>query len=178
MMKLKELVTTSKGLFSYIDEVKPLPWDKEVPPEDLDTAFMFSHGDKTVTGKVLDMFSEDGEDETLKQLAKVISTRYNDKWVKLYEGFSADYPLNLVSRETLDDTVKKENNTTNKISAYDSEDLTTDTGVDDNGTTTHTYTKENISLDAYNKNIELLQDNLIYDIVFLDVKSLILLSIY
>lgn len=177
-MKMKELITTSKGLFSYIDEVNPLPWDKIVTPEDLDTAFMFANGDKTVIGKVLDMFSENGEDETLKQLAKVISTRYHEKWLKLYEGFSAEHPLNLVSRETLDDTVKKENNTTNKVSAYDSEDLTTDTGVDDNGTTTHTYTKETVSLDAYNKNVELLQDNLIYDKVFLDVKNLVLLSIY
>lgn len=177
-MKMKELITTSKGLFSYIDEVNPLPWDKVVTPEDLDTAFMFSHGEKTVIGKVLDMFSDLGEDETLKQLAKVISTRYHDKWVKLYEGFSAEYSLNLVSRETLDDTVKKENNTTNKVSAYDSDDLATDTGIEDNGTTTHTYTKDTVSLDAYNKNVELLQDTLIYDIVFLDVKNLILLSIY
>ena len=178
MMKLKELMTKNKGLFSYIDEVNPLPWDKVVTPEDTDVAFMFSHGDKTVTGKVLDMFSESGEDATLEQLAKVINTRYHDKWVKLYEGFIADYPLNVVSRETLDDTVTKENNTTNKVSAYDSDALTTDTGVDDNGTTTHTYTKDKVSLDAYNKNVELLQDNLIYDKVFLDVKNLILLSIY
>lgn len=177
-MKLKELMTTSKGLFSYIDEANPLPWDKVVTPEETDNAFMFAHGEKTVTGKVLDMFSEYGEDATLKQLAKVISTRYHDKWSKLYEGFIAEYPLNVVSRETLDDTVTKENNTTNKVSAYDSDDLTTDTGVDDNGTTTHTYTKDTVSLDAYNKNVELLQDNLIYDIIFLDVKSLILLSIY
>lgn len=178
MMKLKEMITTSKGLFSYINEVNPLPWDKVVPPEDLDIAFMFAHGEKTVTGKVLDMFSNLGEDETLKQLAKVISTRYNNKWLKLYEGFSAEYPLNVVSRETLDDTVNKDNSTTNKVSAYDSEELTTDTGIDDNGTTTHTYTKDNISLDAYNKNVELLQDNLIYDKIFLDVKNLITLSIY
>ena len=177
-MKMKELITTSKGLFSYIDEVKPLPWDKVVTPEEVDAAFMFAHGDKTVIGKVLDMFSEEGEEATLKQLAKVISTRYHDKWVKLYEGFSNEYPLNLVSRETLDDTVKKEKTTTNKVSAYDSDDLTTDTGVDDNGTTTRIYTKDKISLDAYNKNIELLQDKLIYDTIFLDVKNLIMLSIY
>ena len=177
-MKLKELMTTSKGLFSYIDEVNPLPWDKVVTPEETDNAFMFTNGEKTVTGKVLDMFSESGEDTTLEKLAKIINTRYHDKWSKLYEGFIADYPLNVVSRETLDDKVTKENNTTNKVSAYDSEDLTTDTGIDDTGTTTHTYTKDVVSLDAYNKNIELLQDNLIYDIVLLDVKSLILLSIY
>lgn len=177
-MKMNELVTTTKGIFSYIDEVKPLPWDKVVTPEDLDIAFMFAHGEKTVTGKVLNMFSDLGEDDTLKKLAKIINTRYYDKWSKLYEGFIADYPLNVVSRETLDDTVKKENNTTNKVSAYDSDDLTTDTGVDDNGTTTHTYTKDTVSLDAYNKNVELLQDNLIYDKIFLDVKNLILLSIY
>lgn len=177
-MKMNELVTTSKGLFSYIDEVNPLPWDKVVTPEDIDIAFMFAHGEKTITGKVLEIFNDLGEDATLEKLAKIINTRYHDKWSKLYEGFIADYPLNVVSRETLDDTVKKENNTTNKVSAYDSEDLTTDTGVDDNGTTTHTYTKDNISLDAYNKNVDLLQDNLIYDNVFVDVKNLILLSIY
>ena len=177
-MKMNELVTTSKGLFSYIDEVNPLPWDKVVTPEDIDIAFMFANGEKTVTGKVLNMFSDLGEDETLEKLAKIINTRYYDKWSKLYEGFISDYPLNLVSRETLDDTVKKENNTTNKVSAYDSDDLTTDTGVDDNGTTTHTYTKDTVSLDAYNKNVETLQDNLIYDKIFLDVKNLILLSIY
>jgi len=175
---MDELVTTSKGIFSYINEVNPLPWFNVLPPEDLDIAFMFAHGEKTVTGKVLNMFSDLGEDETLKKLAKIINTIYHDKWSKLYEGFIADYPLNVVSRETLDDTVTKENNTTNKVSAYDSEDLTTDTGVDDNGTTTHTYTKDTVSLDAYNKNVELLQDNLIYDKIFLDVKNLILLSIY
>lgn len=177
-MKMKEMITTSKGLFSYIDEVNPLPWDNVVRPEALDMAFMFAHGEKTVTGKVLNMFSDLGEDETLKNLAKIINARYHDKWSKIYEGFSAEYPLNVVTRETLDDTIKKENNTTNKVSAYDSDELTTDTGVDDNGTTTHTYTKDNISLDAYNKNVELLQDNLIYDKIFLDVKNLILLSIY
>ena len=177
-MKMKDLITTSKGLFSYIDEVNPLPWGKVVTPEDTDAAFMFSHGDKTVTGKVLDMFSEDGEDETLKKLAKIINAHYGVKWGRMYEGFIADYPLNVVSRETLEDTVTKQNNTTNKVSAYDSDDLTTDTGIEDNGSTTHTYTKDNTSLDAYNKNVELLQDNLIYDNVFLDVKNLILLSIY
>ena len=178
MMKLKELMTTSKGLFSYIDDVNPLPWDKVVPPEDLDTAFMFANGEKNVTGKVLNMFSESGEDTTLKQLAKIINTRYHDKWSKLYGGFIDEYPLNVASREKLDDKVTKENNTTNKVSAYDSDTLTTDTGIDDNGNTTHTYTKDKISLDAYNKNVELLQDNLIYDKVFVDVKNLILLLIY
>ena len=175
MMKLKELVTTNKGIFSYLNDIKPLPWGKVVTPEDTDAAFMFAHGDKIVTGKVLDMFSESGEDATLEQLAKIINMNYSETWARMFDEFEARYPLNIVSRETINDSTLETGNTTNKVSAYDSENLTTDTGVDDNNNKERNYTKDKISFEAYTKNVELLQDNLIYDKIFLNVKDFITL---
>lgn len=177
-MKLSELITTDKGLFKYIDEVSPLPWSEVVTPYELDSAFMFKNGCKTVSGKVLKMFSDLGEEETLSSLAKIISNMYANKWGQLFEAFNIDYPVNVESRETSDDVNTGTNSVKNTVSAYDSEVLVPDSGRDGTTEYNHKITKDKISLSAIQKNIELLQDSLLYDIVFTDTKSLILLLVY
>ena len=164
---------SDKGIFEYLNEIKPMPFEEIVTPAEMDLAFSFTNGNMLLSQSTTNMFLKYGSDQTLQRTASVIYTLFGDRWGKLYNAFIDELPLNVSERETL-----KENNTLSgsvdhNVSAYDSEELVKDNQDKTDNTTDHNYTKDKISLNALQNNIKLLQDNYIYAIMFNDIKSIL-----
>lgn len=164
-------IVDEKGIFSYIDDVTPLPFKDVVTPVEMDAAFEFKYGDMNVTQTVITMVIKYGEEETLKRCAGVFLTVFRAKWDRLYDSFISDLPLSVSERETL-----KEDNTLNgsvnhNVSAYDSNDLVADNQDKTDNSTNHNYTKDTVSYNALLRNVEALEDHYIYAIMFNDIKD-------
>lgn len=160
-----------KGIFTYLDEIQPFPFDKVVTPAEMDRAFQFKYGEMNVTQTVVTMNIKYGSDETLQRCASVFHTMFKNKWDRLYNAFIDDLPLSVSKRETL-----KEDNTLNgavnhNVSAYDSNDLVADNQDKTDNTTNHNYTKDTVSYNALLRNIKALEDDYIYGIMFSDIKE-------
>lgn len=175
-MELDKLLRT-KGIFTAIDNIKPLPFNNLVTPEEIDLVHLYKFGNRILNSKTADQVNETSPEMVVDNLAHFFITMYYDKWVKLYNGLNIDLPLNITSRETFDELITVNNESKDNVSAYDSDELVTESGNTTTNNNHHTYTKDKISYDDLQRNIELLQDNLIHDIMFTDVNNNILLLV-
>lgn len=172
-MKYNELIE-DKGIFNYLNELKPLPFNDVVTPDQIDFAFTFTSGNMVLSQSTVSMFIKYGADETLKRTAGVLYALFSKKWGQLYNAFIDELPLNSSQRETLKDNNTLIESVDHNVSAYDSDDLVKDNQDSTNNTTNHSYTKDTISMNALESNINILQDNYIYDIIFNDIRSVII----
>lgn len=175
-MELEKLLRT-KGLFTAIDKIKPLPFNKLVTPEEIDLVHLYKFGNRTLNSKTAEQVNETSPEMVVDNLAHFFITMYYDKWNKIYNGLNIDLPLNVTSRETYDEVITINNESKDNVSAYDSDELVTESGNTTTNNNNHTYTKDKISYNDLERNIELLQDNLIHDIMFTDVNNNILLLV-
>ena len=171
-MTYNDLVS-DKGIFEYLNEIKPLPFKKVVTPAEMDLAFSFTNGNMLLSQSTANMYLKYGADETLERTASVVYTLFGDRWGKLYNAFIDELPLNTSERETLKEDNTLSSSVDHNVSAYDSDDLVKDNQDKTDNTTDHNYTKDKISLNALQENIRLLQDNYIYAIMFNDIKSVL-----
>lgn len=171
-MTYNDLVS-DKGIFEYLNEIKPLPFEKVVTPAEMDLAFSFTNGNMLLSQSTANMYLKYGADETLERTASVVYTLFGDRWGKLYNAFIDELPLNTSERETLKEDNTLSSSVDHNVSAYDSDDLVKDNQDKTDNTTDHNYTKDKISLNALQENIRLLQDNYIYAIMFNDIKSVL-----
>lgn len=190
MTLYNELVDNSHGIFYYINELKPFEWNEAVSPVELDIAYEYLNGNRTVNSATSSQFTTDGGEFTLKERANVALVMFGRKWNQLYENFIADYPVT----QSYDETIKELIDDTNvrsfdrkkdtKVSAYDSEELVddeTDIATENsNIKNTHTrdYVRTGTNVRNIDQNIQRLQKEVLYDIVFQDVNSLLLLKVF
>lgn len=176
-MKLDDLVRTH-GIFTAIDKIKPLPFSQLVSPDEIDLVHLYKYGEHVLNSKVAEQVYETNPEMVVDNLAHFFVTMYYDKWVKMYNALNIDLPLNISSRETFDESTTIDSTNTENVSAYDSDELVTDSGSTETNKNNHNYTKDKISYATLERNIHLLQDNLIHDIMFSDVNNNILLLVY
>lgn len=170
------------SLWEGIRGLAPLPFFDTVPPAQLDLQTVLSFGDRFMFSKLVTT--------TVAQMSVNIVSLYKDKWTKLVEVLAYDYDVMAnTSKKTTDVTHKTEarDNTrddVNKVSAFNTDDLITDTGATSTGADNltgdidRTLTEANISLsDAFN-NLSLLDKNNIIQTVIKDVASYMTLDVY
>lgn len=170
------------SLWEGIRGLAPLPFFDTVPPAQLDVQTVLSFGDRFMFSKLVTV--------TVAQMSVNIVSLYKDKWTKLVEVLAYDYDVMAnTSKKTTDVTHKTEarDNTrddVNKVSAFNTDDLITDTGATSTGADNltgdidRTLTEANISLsDAFN-NLSLLDKNNIIQTVIKDVASYMTLDVY
>lgn len=170
------------SLWEGIRGLAPLPFFDTVPPAQLDVQTVLSFGDRFMFSKLVTT--------TVAQMSVNIVSLYKDKWTKLVEVLAYDYDVMAnTSKKTTDVTHKTEarDNTrddVNKVSAFNTDDLITDTGATSTGADNltgdidRTLTEANISLsDAFN-NLSLLDKNNIIQTVIKDVASYMTLDVY
>lgn len=190
MTLYNELVKDSSGIFQYMNEIQPFEWSDVVSPVELDIAYEYLNGNRTVNNATATQFLTDGEEYTLRERANVALVMFGRKWNQLYENFKADYPVT----QSYDETIKELIDDTNvrsfdrkkdtKVSAYDSEELVddeTDIATENsNIKNTHTrdYVRTGTNVRNIEQNIQRLQKEVLYDIVFQDVNSLLLLKVF
>lgn len=204
VLKVKDLKVNDKGIFYYINEIKPLPFTEVIPVRSLDLGFQMLHGEKILSPFVIDRLGGVINDNTMVDLAEIIVSMFGIKWetmISLYEKELNLDTYKMITTEQVDETGKNSNARTdesssereNLVSAFDTENLSnegkeittgntnyTDTG---NRTNSKNITKEvkgniNNRLDDLTKVIDILKNNLINDIIYIDVVRLVGLSIY
>ena len=192
-----------KGIFYYINSISPFEWSSVVTPDNLDNAFLRLNGNYLISDCINDSMVNNAPD--LQMLAQIIKDLYFFKWNKIYDILIQEVPLlqsyiEEISEETTGETTNTNNSaigstigTVNKVSAYNESDFvnkdneeqtenrtdnTTNNGTN-NGTRTVTKKGFNGSYSKdLNEQIIYLKNNLIYDIIFNDVKSILMLSIF
>ena len=190
MTVYNQLVEDSKGIFHYINEIEPFVWNDAVSPLELDVAYKFLNGGRTVNHATQSQLFTDGLEFTLRERANVAVIMYRTKWNQLYQNFIVDYPVTQSYDETIketltDDKLREFNRTKDsKVSAYDSDELvdneTDIVSEDSSSTDTHTrdYVRTGTNVRNIDQNIERLQKQVFYDIMFSDINTLLLLQVY
>ena len=190
MTLYNELVEDSKGIFHYINEIKPFEWNESVSPLELDIAYQYLNGARTVNSSTGSQFMTDGEEFTLRERANVALILFGRKWEQLYENFIADYPVTQSYDETIKELIDDKNERNfdrtkdSKVSAYDSEELVDDEtdivneSSNINNIHTRDYVRTGTNVRNIEQNIQRLQKEVLYEIVFQDVNSLLLLRVF
>ena len=203
-LKVKDLKVDAKGIFHYINEIKPLPFAEIISVKSLDLGFEMLHGEKVLSPFVKSRFKDDIKENTLIDLAEIIVSMFGSKWEKLISMYEQELNLDtykMVTTEQIDETGENSNIRTdesssereNLVSAFDTETFsnegkevnTDNTSVSETGSKTNlkNITKEvtgniNNRLHDIEKIKGILKNNLINDIIYIDVVQLVGLSIY
>lgn len=204
MVNVADLYKDGRGIFSYINDVKPLPFVDVLEVDKLDNLFYAMNGRKETSVIVDDIVDGVVTIDNMLTLAEIISMQYHDKWDRLYQVFIDDLPIDtykltttetLTGSDTTNSTTDRSVNSSddNKVTGYDSDLFVDDTQQSrtetDNTTNTdtknknQTITKEvkgniNNKVVDMNQLVRYLKNNLIYDIIFTDVKQVISSLIY
>ena len=190
MTLYNELVEGSHGIFHYINELQPFKWSEAVSPVELDIAYEYLNGNRTVNSATSSQYATDGGEFTLKERANVALVMFGRKWEQLYENFIVDYPVTQSYDETIEELIDDKNirsfdrTKDSKVSAYDSEELVDDETdiVNENSNINNTHTRDYVrtgtNVRNIGQNIERLQREVLYEIVFQDVNSLLLLKVF
>lgn len=180
-INLDEFLNESK-LWNEIRSLDELEFFKVVSPENLTVMQALQYGQRTVYEKFASMDDE--------KLANIILITFKDKWNNLINFATADIDLGGDSTKKVVEKVKNgetrtsSDDTINKVSAYNSEDMVNDGGTHGAGTQTldgdkdRVLTESNLSLNSLISNLSLLQQTNIINVVLKDVSDYITLSIY
>lgn len=203
-LRVKDLKVDDKGIFHYINEIKPFPFTELITVKSIDLGFQMLHGEKRLSPFVVDRLGDNINDDAMRELAEIIVTMFGNKWdtiISLYEEELNLDTYKLTTIEQVDETGETSNIRTDKssserenlVSAFNSEDFSNegkeinieDSNITDTGTRSNlkNVTKEvkgniNNRLDDFTKIVNILKTNVINDIIYLDVIRLIGLSIY
>lgn len=199
-LKVKDLKCEGKGLFHYINlEVDLIP-DNDI----LDMGFYLLHGEKLLNPFIKDKIKDGVTDDVMKMLGNIINNLYSEKWKKIIDLYKNELDIEtykLTTTELIDEIGKNENTSTNtssnererKVAAFDEDGFSDDnketnkgnTNIKNVGDSTKNKTvTRNVSgnlknkLDDIEKIKQILKENVIYDIIYIDVSQLVGLQIY
>ena len=174
-MKFKDLTFNDKTLFTHIEEISGFPFAKEIVSSDeMFHAFVFLNGEREVFNKIEEQFIVDPE-TTLKQLASDLKLINYKKWALMYNLMELDFSS--TSIETVTEKVKNDGKNTNNVSSFDSNEMIEDTNESKTNVLDRNYEHSTKSVQQFVKNLTLLQDRLIYDIIFKDIRETVLKNI-
>lgn len=174
-MKFKDLTFNDKNLFTYLEEIQAFPFPKEVvTSSEIFHAFIFLNGERELFNKIEDSFIVDPE-TTLTQLAMNVKLMNGKKWELLYNLMELDFSS--TSIETVTENVKNDGKNTNNVSSFDSSEMVEDTNENKTNTLNRNYERSTKSVQQFVKNITMLQDRLIYDTIFEDIRTTVLKNI-
>lgn len=187
-MKLKERFKDT-NIFELINNIHAFPFVDVFPVDKMNLFFVNQYGQKSL--------SSTGRETDMQDLAIILSGMFSDKWDRVYDTMSQDLPTLTSYTEHITETKKDEGETVNDATATTNNDLTTFNDEDfinndktetknigttkNTGTVTREYERSGFNGDMSSQlesEIKLLQNNLIYYIIFADVVSVTTLSIY
>ena len=179
-MKVKECLT---NLFQTMDELQP---DQDifnfVDSELLDKYYINMYGNRTLSNMATNL--------TVEELADILNNMFSSKWNNIIlnyldsENLLTNYKETIEELSTSNITTDNTRTDTNKVSAYNDEDFVNNdenttvenivTGNEGNKEIIRTKIKE---VDFYDKVIRYLTDFNIYNIMTIDVNSVVTLNI-
>lgn len=170
----------NESIFTRIQGISPYPFFDTMLPEDMDTTLIINYGERVVYPKLHNL--------NLDKLANIINSLYGSNWKKLITINTLDFKSGaekIVNETTNNNVISTGSNSTdNKVSAYNSEELVTDTKDVGSSTNTEDLTgvkqisEKSISLRTAYNNLLLTQKINILNTVLKDVSSYLTLDIY
>lgn len=160
-------VASERGIYTVIfDDLKVSDLDDltndYVKASDLDARFLYENGLKDI------------EFTNLVQYLPILKAKFYHKWASLIKVQSN---LDKNGTSNITKTVNGGNiQQNNNISAYDSEDLLTDTQTETTDNTTQTVTKS--SLDGTRFIMSTYKNNYVYDIINTDIRRTLFRNVY
>lgn len=177
-----ESLLQGQSLWGAIQSIENFAFFTDNAPDKLDRLQLLHYGEKPLFNKMVG--------KSINELAESIVLVYRDSWTKLIEANLSDINIGSentkVINETIDDLETKTNTKTdtNKVSAYNSEELVNDGGAESNGTDTldgkqtRIYTESNLNLNMLYANLSLLAKTNIINTVLKDASCYLTLDIY
>lgn len=201
-LKVKDLKLNDKGIFYYINEIKPLPFINLIETRILDMGFNALHGEKILSPFAREIFLV--KENAMIEIAEMIVSMFGSKWETMISLYETELGLETYKLETTEmiDEIGNRTNVRNdiseserlkQISTFDDDLLSddekeintgsldvTDTGNTSNNKQVTRTVKGNINnkLSDVNRYIRILQSTVLNDIIYTDVSQLLGLSIY
>lgn len=181
-MKYNEWIENKQGLFQELNSIHNYLFISDFGAENLDMLYTMMYGEKPIP-KAL-------QNRSVNDVARLIHRTFGDNWQKQHSLLQDELILGVDSKEVVDETSKdstKTNETgtkTNKVSAYNSDTMVNNDSSEDTSDNTQekdvdrNTTKTNSSLQAIERQMQLLNRNFLIDTVCKDVSKLVSLSIY
>lgn len=180
------LAKSTKGLFENLVELSSFPI-QNVDGKLVEATFSTLNGSKRLPKAVLTLLETYTADETNKRLAEMLSLMYAEKWTRQNEllKFEVFGDKRTVTEEINDTgTAGTTATETDKVSAYDADEFVNEKQKETQADNDTKNDRNRVLEETLNKSSELndmldrLQDRLIYDTIFTDVKRFVTLDIY
>lgn len=180
------LAKSTKGLFENLVELSSFPI-QNVDGKLVDATFATLNGSKRLPKAVLTLLETYTADETNKRLAEMLSLMYAEKWTRQNELLEFEvFGDKRKVTEKINDVGKAGTKATetDKVSAYDTDEFVNEKQKETQADNDTKNDRDRVLEETLNKSSELndmldrLQDRLIYDTVFSDVKRFVTLDIY
>ncbi|HHA4173262.1 TPA: hypothetical protein ACOBU0_002591 [Enterococcus faecium] len=180
------LAKSTKGLFENLVELSSFPI-QNVDGKLVDQTFATLNGSKRLPKAVLSLLDEYTADETNKRLAEMLSLMYAEKWTRQNELLEFEvFGDKRKVTEKINDVGKAGTKATetDKVSAYDTDEFVNEKQKETQADNDTKNDRDRVLEETLNKSSELndmldrLQDRLIYDTIFTDVKRFVTLDIY
>ena len=171
---------SENGLFAALNTVAPLPFN--ITPSTCDILYNNMYGSR--------LLARFGRDNDVSTIATVLREMFYEKWTNAWNNYQGYADMILGNKETTEEKVTDNNvnngtNTdVNTVSAYNDENFVNDdkksteihNEIKNNRTRNKTVTKTNI--DTVEKVSKLLQNDFLYDTIFIDVNTALTLDIF
>lgn len=180
------LAKSTKGLFENLVELSSFPI-QNVNGKLVDETFSTLNGSKRLPKAVLTLLETYTADETNKRLAEMLSLMYAEKWTRQNELLEFEvFGDKRTVTEKINDVGKAGTKATetDKVSAYDTDEFVNEKQKETQADNDTKNDRDRVLEETLNKSSELndmldrLQDRLIYDTIFSDVKRFVTLDIY
>ena len=171
---------SENGLFAALNKVAPLPFG--ITPSTCDILYNNMYGSR--------LLARFGRDNDVSTIATVLQEMFYEKWANAWKSYQSYADMILGDKETTSENVVDDNENTgtntdtNTVSAYNDENFVNDdkkstqihNEIKNNRTRNKTVTKTNI--DTVEKVSKLLQNDFLYDTIFIDVNTVLTLDIF
>lgn len=180
------LAKSTKGLFENLVELSSFPI-QNVDGKLVDQTFATLNGSKRLPKAVLSLLETYTADETNKRLAEMLSLMYAEKWTRQNELLEFEvFGDKRKVTEKINDVGKAGTKATetDKVSAYDTDEFVNEKQKETQADNDTKNDRDRVLEETLNKSSELndmldrLQDRLIYDTIFTDVRRFVTLDIY
>lgn len=180
------LAKSTKGLFENLVELSSFPI-QNVDGKLVDETFSTLNGSKRLPKAVVTLLETYTADETNKRLAEMLSLMYAEKWTRQNELLEFEvFGDKRTVTEKINDVGKAGTKATetDKVSAYDTDEFVNEKQKETQADNDTKNDRDRVLEETLNKSSELndmldrLQDRLIYDTIFSDVKRFVTLDIY
>ena len=171
---------SENGLFAALNNVKALPFG--ITPSTCDILYNNRYGSR--------LLARFGRDNDVSTIATVLQEMFYEKWANAWNSYQSYADMILGDKETTHEEVVDNNENTgtntdtNTVSAYNDEDFVNDdkksteihNKIDNERKRDKTVRKTNIN--TVEKVSKLLQKDFLYDIIFIDVNTVLTLDIF